>query len=90
MLAVICLMPCCTIDLQEVPAVFVHRKFSVLAYYAGLKPWTNDTNITYTFPPARNMYARPTEHWAAFVDPVSGWGVGVYNPLAWMGITAYR
>jgi len=21
---------------------------------------------------------------------VTGWGLGVYNPMAWMGITAYR
>lgn len=24
------------------------------------------------------------------MDPVTGWGLGVYNPMAWMGITAYR
>jgi hypothetical protein len=43
---------------QEVPAVFVDRRFSVLAYYVGAKPWTNDKAITYAFPPAANVYAR--------------------------------
>ena len=43
---------------QEVPAVFVDRKFSVLAYYDGTKPWTNDKAITYAFPPGKNTYAR--------------------------------
>lgn len=33
---------------------------------------------------------RPTEFWAAYIDPNTGWGLGVYNPMAWMGITAYR
>jgi hypothetical protein len=75
---------------QEVPALFVDRRFSVLAYYIGSRPWTNDRAITYAFPPGRNIYARPTEHWAAFVDPVTGFGVGLFNPLAWHGITAYR
>ncbi|WIA32510.1 hypothetical protein OEZ86_003326 [Tetradesmus obliquus] len=75
---------------QEVPALFVHRRFSVLAYYQGSRPWTSDKAITYAFPPGRNIYARPTEHWAAFVDPATGFGVGLFNPLAWHGITAYR
>jgi hypothetical protein len=42
---------------QEVPAVFTDRKFSVLAFYNGTKPWTND-KVTYAFPPGRNMFAR--------------------------------
>jgi hypothetical protein len=44
---------------QEVPAVFVDRKFSVLAYYKGATPWTNDkAGLVYAFPPGRNVYAR--------------------------------
>lgn len=31
---------------QEVPAVFVNRGLSVLAYYAGSRPWKGDANIT--------------------------------------------
>jgi hypothetical protein len=75
---------------QEVPALFVDRRFSVLAYYIGTRPWTGDRAITYAFPPGRNIYARPTEHWAAYIDPDTGYGVGLFNPLAWHGITAYR
>lgn len=75
---------------QEVPAVFVDRRFSVLVYYAGHKPWTDDDNVTYAFPGAHNMYTAPTERWAAYLLPDSGWGVGVFVPKAWLGVTAYR
>lgn len=68
---------------QEVPAVFVDRRFGVLAYYAGDKPWTND-KVTYAFPGGRNIYARPTEFWAAYIDPDTGYGLGAFNPMAWM------
>lgn len=39
--------------------MFVDRKFSVLVYYKGTSPWTNDkTGLVYAFPPGRNVYAR--------------------------------
>lgn len=44
---------------QEVPAVFADRRFSVLVYYDGAAPWTNDkAGMKYMFPPGRNIYAR--------------------------------
>uniref|UniRef100_A0A383VGH5 Uncharacterized protein n=1 Tax=Tetradesmus obliquus TaxID=3088 RepID=A0A383VGH5_TETOB len=75
---------------HEVPAVFIDRRFGVLAYYAGDRPWTNDRNLSYTFPPASNIYMPTTEGWAAYLNPVTGWGVGVMAPHAWAGLTAYR
>eukprot|EP00882_Tetradesmus_deserticola_P026108 GHRQ01028741.1.p1 GENE.GHRQ01028741.1~~GHRQ01028741.1.p1 ORF type:complete len:155 (-),score=16.92 GHRQ01028741.1:164-628(-) len=75
---------------HETPAVFIDRRFAVLVYYAGHKPWTGDRNLTYTFPPSKNVYMPTTEGWAAYIDPVTGWGVGVLAPHAWAGLTAYR
>jgi hypothetical protein len=44
----------------------------------------------YIFPPARNVYAKTTERWAAYVDNSTGYGLGVFVPAAWTGITGYR
>ena len=44
----------------------------------------------YLFPPGRNVFAKPTERWAAYIDPSTGYGLGVFVPTAWTGITAYR
>lgn len=46
--------------------------------------------LRYAFPAGRNMYAKPTERWAALIDPDTGAGLGAFAPHAWMGITAYR
>jgi hypothetical protein len=74
---------------QEVPAVFVRRPFSVLASYDGDKPWTNDLNVTYTFPGGSNAYGKLSENWIAWLDPETGTGIGVYQPQA-ASFTAYR
>jgi hypothetical protein len=74
---------------QEVPAVFVRRPFSVLSSYEGDKPWTNDLNVTYTFPGGSNAYGKFTENWVAWLDPATGTGIGVYQPQATF-FTAYR
>ncbi|WIA42287.1 hypothetical protein OEZ86_008301 [Tetradesmus obliquus] len=58
---------------HELPAVFIDRRFGVLAYYAGDEPWTNDRNLSYSFPPASNIYMPTTEGWAAYLNPVTGY-----------------
>jgi hypothetical protein len=73
---------------QEVPAVFLHRRLNTLALYTGNKPWTKDT-ITRVMPGQVGQYFKPTEHWAAYIDQGTGFGVGVYTPVATQ-LVAYR
>jgi hypothetical protein len=61
----------------------------VLASYDGDQPWTNDLNVTYTFPGGSNAYGKFTENWIAWLDPETGTGIGVYQPQASF-FTAYR
>ena len=42
------------------------------------------------FPSVDNLYVIPSERWAAYVDPDTGYGLGVFVPTARGGITAYR
>jgi hypothetical protein len=73
---------------QEVPAVFVHRRLNVLALYTGEQPWSNG-DLTFVLPGQVGEYYRPTERWAAYVDQESGFGLGVYTPVA-SQLVAYR
>lgn len=73
---------------QEVPAVFVDRRLNVLATYTGNAPWTNG-QLTFLMPGQTNEYYKPTEKWAAYVDSKSGFGVGIYTPIADQ-LVAYR
>ena len=78
---------------QELPAVFVDRTLSRLAFYNGSKPWTNDTlqviSPVLLGPGVANDYARPTEKWAAYFNPATKIGLGVFTPTSTL-LTAYR
>jgi hypothetical protein len=73
---------------QEIPAFFADRRLGALVFYDGTAPWTDDT-LDFVFPGGTNAYYTPTEKWAAYVDPGSGFGVGIFVPVA-SGLTAYR
>jgi hypothetical protein len=78
--------------MQEVPAVFVDRRLSSLVFYNRTKDrqWTDPWGkLTLARPRSTNDYFLPTERWAAYVFPGTGWGVGVYSPLSDV-VTAYR
>lgn len=68
--------------------MFLHRKLNVLALYTGNKPWTKDA-ITRVKPGQTGEYFKPTEHWAAYIDEGTGFGVGVYTPVSTQ-LVAYR
>jgi hypothetical protein len=79
---------------QEVPALFLHRQFTRLAYYDGPSPWTRGALRIVTphnqyngGPPAPLVSV--TECWAAYLMPNVDWGVGIYFPHA-RQFTAYR
>ncbi len=74
--------------IQEVPAVFVDRRLGVLATYSGGKPWTGEP-MSWLMPPGTNMDLAATENWAAYVDAKTGYGLGVYVPVA-SSLTSYR
>ena len=68
---------------QEVPALFLHRQFTRLAYYDGPSPWTRGALRIVTphnqyngGPPAPLVSV--TECWAAYLMPNVDWGVGIY------------
>jgi hypothetical protein len=73
---------------QELPAVFVNGRHTTLVHYAGDAPWTGGE-------PARSIPGWPnegrkiTENWAAYIDPETDRGIGVYVPVA-DEITCYR
>lgn len=73
---------------QEVPAVFLHRKLGVLVTYTGKKPWQKDA-LTRVKPGKVGEYFKPTEHWAAYIDEATSFGVGIYSPIATQ-LVAYR
>lgn len=81
---------------QELPAVYIIGNLSRMVIYDGDNPWTNDalTPVQYgtedTWIWTRQ---KPTEPWAACVDPVTQRGLGVYSPagagntwnMGWVG-----
>lgn len=74
--------------IQELPAVFVVRRLSQLVFYAGDKPWTGGIlqEKTPAFP---NEDWNMNESWAAWVDPATREGVGMWVP--WCStMTSYR
>jgi hypothetical protein len=73
---------------QEVPAVFVDRRLNALALYSGSAPWTGG-QLSFLMPGQVNEYYKLPEKWAAYVDTKSGFGVGVYTPVAEQ-LVAYR
>ncbi|WIA08855.1 hypothetical protein OEZ85_008276 [Tetradesmus obliquus] len=73
---------------QEVPAVFVDRRLNALAIYSGSAPWTGG-QLSFLMPGQVNEYFKTPEKWAAYVDTKSGFGVGVYTPVAEQ-LVAYR
>ena len=82
---------------QELPAVYPVRDLSRLVIYDGDKPWQNDklTDVKYG-PDEKWIWVRrkPTEPWAACVNPVTNIGLGVYSPegignswnMGWTGV----
>lgn len=73
---------------QEVPAVFLDRRLNVLATYIGSNPWT-EQQLSFMMPGQVGELYQPTERWAAYVDAETGFGLGIYNPIADQ-LTAYR
>ncbi|TWT52066.1 hypothetical protein KOR42_31630 [Thalassoglobus neptunius] len=72
---------------QEIPAVFLDRRFSELVYYSGEKPFTDDA-LTRRKPGYPNERYNCPEHWIAYVDE-NDYGVGVSVPVAEV-FTCYR
>ncbi len=72
---------------QEIPAVFVDARLSVLHLYQGNQPWEGQL-LTKVEPGPRNEYYDLPEHWAAFANE-SGVGLGVLVPAA-SQVTTYR
>ncbi|MEW4487928.1 hypothetical protein AB1L42_07575 [Thalassoglobus sp. JC818] len=72
---------------QEIPAVFLDRRFSELVYYEGEKPFTDDA-LTHRKPGFPNERYNCPEHWIAYVDE-NDYGVGVSVPVAEV-FTCYR
>jgi hypothetical protein len=81
---------------QELPAVYAIRNLSRMVIYDGDKPWTNDALTSVQYGPADTWIwtrQKPTEPWAACVDPVTQRGLGVYSPagtgntwnMGWVG-----
>lgn len=74
--------------IQELPAVFVKRNLGQLVFYDGPEPWKGK-GLTTKWPGFPNENYRITESWAAWIDPSTGEGVGVYTPVA-QSMTCYR
>ncbi len=73
---------------QELPAVFVNDRLNQLVHYDGEAPWTGG-ELARSRPGWPNEQRKITESWAAYVDPESGAGIGVFVPVA-DTITCYR
>ena len=70
---------------QEVPAVYAVRNMSKMVIYDGDKPWQNDTLTPILYGPEDKWIwtkQNPTEPWAACVYPETGFGFGLYSPIA--------
>jgi len=69
---------------QEMPAVFTDYNFDQLVYYNGTSPWTGGAlthnNVAGSNPPANVRENNLTEHWAAYINSSTQWGVGLYSP----------
>jgi hypothetical protein len=70
---------------QEMPAFFTLRKFSTLCFYQGNKPWTKDALTVFaptpeSAPQGNNLKDGLSESWAAYIDPDTNWGIGVFFP----------
>ncbi len=69
---------------QELPAVYAIRNLSRLVIYDDDKPWTRDAMTTVKYGPKDTWiwaHRKPTEPWAACVDPKTNIGFGVYSPV---------
>lgn len=77
-----------SIRVQEMPAVFADRRLGVLVSYFKDKIWTGDS-LDFKMPDEKLIHHPITEHWAAWVDPDTGYGLGVFVPRA-RGLVAYR
>lgn len=64
------------------------RRLGVLALYEGNAPWTG-AQLKYATPGGTNAMFWPSERWAAYLDPATGYGIGVFVPIA-ERLTAYR
>lgn len=73
---------------QELPAVFVNERLSELVRYEGDSPWTGE-GLTRSEPGWPNETHPISENWAAYVDPESEEGIGIYVPMA-DTVTCYR
>ena len=78
---------------QEIPAVFVDRSLSQLAFYNGSRPWTNEP-LSFIYPSilqngSESDRIRPSEKWAAYINPCTGIGLGVFSPNSEL-MTSYR
>eukprot|EP00882_Tetradesmus_deserticola_P007056 GHRQ01007428.1.p1 GENE.GHRQ01007428.1~~GHRQ01007428.1.p1 ORF type:complete len:291 (+),score=78.98 GHRQ01007428.1:821-1693(+) len=76
------------VRIQELPAVFLSRKLGQLVFYDGPEPWQGK-KLTVKEPGHVNENYRITENWAAYIDPTTGEGVGIYTPVA-QTMTCYR
>lgn len=65
--------------IQELPAVFAARRLARLAFYGGAAPWTG-APLAEAAPGFPNEDFRMAEGWAAWVDPATGEGLGVFVP----------
>lgn len=73
---------------QELPAVFVIDRLDTLVHYDSDRPWTGG-ELARSIPGWPNERRRIAENWAAYVDPKTDRGIGVYVPVA-EEITCYR
>eukprot|EP00878_Enallax_costatus_P029819 GHUV01032377.1.p1 GENE.GHUV01032377.1~~GHUV01032377.1.p1 ORF type:complete len:265 (+),score=48.86 GHUV01032377.1:261-1055(+) len=76
------------VRIQELPAVFLTRRLSELVFYDGPNPWQGQA-LQRKKPGFPNENYRITENWAAYIDPSTGEGVGIYTPVA-QTLTCYR
>lgn len=80
---------------QELPAVFVARRYDKLWYYDGKKPWTGGPvswiypHTFYDMKDAASTQVNPTEGWVAYQNSVTGEAVGILSPSLVVAI-AYR
>eukprot|EP00884_Botryococcus_braunii_P019550 jgi/Botrbrau1/6279/Bobra.0129s0024.1 len=80
---------------QELPAVFLPRRFDKLWFYDGPAPWSGEPvkwvypHTFYDIKDAALTLVTPTEGWVAYQDSATGEAVGFLSPSAVAAI-AYR
>lgn len=80
---------------QELPAVFVARRFDKLWFYDGKKPWTGAPaswiypHTFYDMKDAAQTQVIPTEGWVAYQSSATGEAVGFLSPSLVVAV-AYR